>query len=59
MGEDITRFPRHGRHAGWYPKLDIDPIESGLGLPENIEITNSMSTLALVDNLSAVTLQAP
>ena len=58
MAEDITRYPRHGRHGGWYPRLDIDPIESGVGMPENIEITNGMSTLALTDQLSSLALQA-
>ena len=59
MGEDVTRPPRHGRHAGWYPKLDVDPKESGLGFPENPEITNSMSTIILADTLEAVTLERP
>ena len=59
MGEDITRYPRHGRHGGWYPKLDIDPIESGVGMPEHIEITHGMSSLAITEQLSALSLHGP
>ena len=42
MDDNIAKPPRHGRHAGWFPKLDVDPFQSGVGLPENIEVTNSM-----------------
>ena len=41
-------MPRHGKHAGWYHNLDIDPIEKGEELPSCPTITHSMASMILL-----------
>ena len=44
-------MPQHGKHAGWYMNMDIDPKDKGEELPSNPTITHSMASLILLDSL--------
>ena len=41
-------MPQHGKHAGWYQNLDINPIEKGEELPSCPTITHSMASMILL-----------
>ena len=44
-------MPQHGKHAGWYMNMDINPLDKGEELPSNPTITHSMASLILLDSL--------